>query len=152
MEYPETLHSDVLGEMQLDGFVDYATSREIDGVQKVNVAFVPGFLVPPWQQTEEEFQERLNIAEQMYAELIQKKPSSLLTPQHEKLKSLALEYGFDEANESASELYQNWKLQDVILYHTGIRLIYFGNTIFPSLDLCLDYDRQWNLEDLYFDG
>ena len=80
MEYPETLHSDVLGEMQLDGFVDYATSREIDGVQKVNVAFVPGFLVPPWQQTEEEFQERLNIAEQMYAELIQKKPSSVCAP------------------------------------------------------------------------
>ena len=118
MKYPETLHSDVLGEMQLDGFVDYATTREIEGVQNVNVVFVPGFLIPP----------------------------------HAKLKSLALEYGFDEANELESELYRNWRLQDLILYHTGIRLIFFGNTIFPSLDLCLDYDRQWKLEELYFDG
>lgn len=152
MKYPETLHSDVLGDMQLDEVVDYATSREIDGFQNVNVVFVPGFLVPPQQQTEEEFQARLNIAEQMYVELIQKKPSALLTPLLAKLKSLALEYGFDEANESESELYQNWKLEHVILFHTGIRLIYFGNTVFPSLDLCLDYDRQWNLEELYFDG
>ncbi|QDU06611.1 hypothetical protein V6x_63650 [Gimesia chilikensis] len=152
MKYPEILHSDVLGEMQLDGFVDYATTREIDGVQNVNVVFVPGFLIPPHLQTEEEFQQRLRIAEQMFDELIEKKPSSLLPPQHAKLKSLALEYGFDEANELESELYRNWRLQDLILYHTGIRLIFFGNTIFPSLDLCLDYDRQWKLEELYFDG
>jgi len=152
MNYTETLHSDVLGELQLDGFVDYATSREIDVFQNVNVVFVPGFLVPPQQQTEEEFQARLHIAEQMYAELIQKKPSTLLTPQHAKLKSLALEYGFDEANESESDLYRNWKLEHVILFHTGLRLIFFGNTVFPSLDLCLDYDREWNLEELNFDG
>ncbi|MFK7776520.1 MAG: hypothetical protein QM501_00175 [Gimesia sp.] len=159
MQYPKILKSDAFGEFKREGSEDslflghtYETTLDIDGFQNVEVFYSPGITGPITKQKHLKLISNFKSAEVMYSELMQKKPSALLKLQHAKLKVLADEYGFEELDASEADLYRDWNLQNVILFGDGIRLIFFGNTVFPGLDLILEYDEAWKLQELHFDG
>lgn len=161
MQYPKTIKSDVFGELKRENSETtlvlghtYQNTLTLDGFQNVEVCYSPHITGPVTEQKHLELISKFKAAELMYSELIQKKPGTLLKLQHAKLKTLADEYGFDELDDSEADLYQNWNLENVVLFgdDNGVRLIFSGNTVFPGLDLNLEYDQDWNLLELHFDG
>ncbi|TWU27949.1 hypothetical protein [Novipirellula artificiosorum] len=59
--------------------------------------------------------------------------------------------GYDRWNASEAQLFANWKLESVVNFADGFRLIYSGHPVY-YLDLLLEFEASWKPTYVQFDG
>jgi uncharacterized protein (TIGR03067 family) len=138
------ISSPVLGRLEPDssGLTGYEGSVVVGDFNDVKLVLWPS----------EPIADSAKRAESKLLELRRLGPASLLRRELGALTELARNYGFAKKNTSREELLAGWDLKLVILSDEKIVLNFFGSKLYPSFDLRLSFDNEWQLTDIRFDG